>query len=81
MPLFLEAQKSIALTNYRKLQPEVTTNRDFIAWDSYTYLIKNGVFYSKDVKVMKAKLAHWDSWFSPHPFKNRFDRDWETHHF
>jgi hypothetical protein len=31
------------------------------------------MFYTKDIKVLKAKLAHWNFWFSPHPFKNRFE--------
>jgi len=46
---------------------------NFTAWEPFKFLIKDGVFYSKDISILKAKLSHWDYWFSPHPFKNRFE--------
>jgi len=73
LPASLVAQKSEVWTNSRELQPEVTTNQDYRAWNSFKYLIKDGMFYTKDIKTLKAKLAHWNYWFYPHPFKNRFE--------
>jgi hypothetical protein len=54
----------------------VSTNSNYIAWNPFKYYIsRDGFFISRDIDVLKAKLAHWDYWFQPHPFKNRFQDD------
>ena len=44
-----------------------------IAWKEYKYLIKDGVFMTKDIDVLQARLAVFDAYFMPDMHNNLFN--------
>lgn len=75
LPCLAEGSKSIQLTNFD--HSELTNNSGMItladlAWKPYRYLIKDGMFITKDIAILKAKLTMFDYYFMPDPHKNRY---------
>jgi hypothetical protein len=60
-------------------QDKSTTSTNYKAWEKITFYVSpDGLFISKDVDVLKARLAHWDYWFSPNPYNNLFQREFQS---
>jgi len=43
------------------------------AWKEYKYLIKDGVFMTKDIDILQARLAVFDLYFMPNQHDNLFN--------
>jgi hypothetical protein len=46
-----------------------------LAWQPYKYLIKDGIFMTKDIAVLKAKLMIFDHYFGAGPYSNKYYTD------
>jgi hypothetical protein len=46
-----------------------------LAWKKYKYMIKDGMFITKDIAILKAKLTMFDFYFSPGPYDNKYHNE------
>ena len=56
-------------------QAESLSNQSTIsnlAWEPYKFLIKDGIFMTKDIEIIKAKLFVFDYYFLPDIYCNRY---------
>jgi hypothetical protein len=71
---------SLTLNAQDKLTTSTTyETNDYIAWQKIRFYVSpKGYFISKDVDILKARLAHWDYWFMPNPYNNLFQREMQS---
>ena len=72
LPADNKSDQSTNFDHSKLTNPDGTITISQLAWNNYKYLIKDGVFMTKDILVLKAKLAMFDYYFMPHPYKNRY---------
>ena len=65
-------KKSTQSTIFEK--KELNTIR-LLAWQPYKWMVKDGIFMTKDIAVLKAKLMMFDYYFGDSPYNNRYFTD------
>ena len=46
-----------------------------LAWQPYKWMVKDGIFMSKDIAILKAKFMIFDYYFGEGPYNNRYYTD------